>query len=345
MARIHGSHLGFILLLWANHVGFAVHFASKSTTTAASDFWTRAPTFPMPTPDPPKHMAATRALPASPKLKKAPALIKPKLGRESEEVPQEPNPPALSRVAQPAMVDNSHNYTVTFAVGNLSDGSSGIFVIRVFPSWAPNSADRFRTLVNEQFFDNSRFFRVIPSFLVQFGIAADPVVTAQWSTKTIKEDLKVNDIQNVRGRLAFASSGPGTRSTQIFINIADNPNLDDQGFPPFAEVVSGMDVIDKLYSGYGEGAPLGPGPKQTRIEFLGNAYLDEFFPGLSYIQKARIETSDRTYQAFPRLSFILLGVLIAVFGSTLALQRTGGLQKHAMKWRWISLFDTVVHET
>lgn len=284
-------------------------------------------------------------------------MIKPKLGREPEETQQKgkspTNPSTISRVVHPAKgvvhrakVSNPakvDNYTVTFAVGNLSDGSSGRFVVRVFPEWAPNSAERFGALVNEQFFDNGRFFRVIPGFVAQFGIAADPMVTAQWRLKAIKEDVPFDGVQNVRGRLAFAASGPGTRSTQIFINLADNPDLDSQGFPPFAEVAAGMDVIDKIFSGYGEESPLGPGPEQGRIEFQGNSYLDEFFPSLSYIQQARM--GNESYQALPRLSFISLLVVLAILGSIFVLQRLGVVQMPVMKWRWKSLPGTVVHET
>lgn len=173
---------------------------------------------------------------------------------------------------------------VTFNVANLNDGSQGQFTVLVHPEWAPLGAQRFADLVQASFFSDVRFFRVIPDFMAQFGISGDPAVAAQWRHKNIADDP--NKVSNSRGRLSFAMAGPGTRTTQIFINFKDNSFLDSQGFSPFAEVVSGMDVVDKLYGGYGEGAPSGNGPNQGAVQSQGNAYLKQSFPKLSYITSA-----------------------------------------------------------
>src|SRR6266545_1348409 len=168
------------------------------------------------------------------------------------------------------------------------DTSAGTFVVEVHRDWAPNGADRFYNLVKNGFYDNCRFFRVIPNFMVQFGINGDPAVSAAWRNARISVD-KVKG-SNKRGFITYAMSGsPDTRTTQVFINFQDNSSLDGQGFAPFGEVVSGMAVVDKIYSGYGEGAPRGKGPEQGRIQTEGNAYLTKNFPKLDYIKKATIE--------------------------------------------------------
>jgi len=132
------------------------------------------------------------------------------------------------------------------------------------------------------FFDNVRFFRVIDGFMAQFGISGDPAVAATWREKKIRDDDTLT--QNKRGRLTFATAGKDTRTTQIFINFRDNLFLDSQGFAPFAEVVEGMDTVEKLYKGYGEGAPSGKGPDQMLCQTKGNAYLKDKFPKLSFIK-------------------------------------------------------------
>lgn len=167
------------------------------------------------------------------------------------------------------------------------DTSAGSFVVEVTRDWAPHGADRFYNLVKNGFYDGARFFRVISGFMVQFGIHADPAVSAVWRTATIPPD-RVRQ-QNRRGYITFAMAGsPDTRTTQVFINFSDNTNLDAQGFAPFGRVTSGMNVVDKLFSGYGEGAPSGRGPNQGRIQAEGNAYLEKEFPKLDYIKKATI---------------------------------------------------------
>jgi peptidyl-prolyl cis-trans isomerase A (cyclophilin A) len=166
------------------------------------------------------------------------------------------------------------------------DTSKGPFVIEVHRDWAPQGADRFYNLVKNGFFDNARFFRVIEGFMVQFGINGDPKIAAVWRDADIKDDPVKQS--NERGTITFATAGPNTRTTQVFINFADNAALDGQGFSPFGKVVSGMEVVDSLYGGYGEGAPNGNGPDQGRIQSQGNAYLEQDFPKLDFIKTATI---------------------------------------------------------
>jgi len=167
------------------------------------------------------------------------------------------------------------------------DTSKGPVVIQVNRAWAPNGADRFYNLVKNGFYDNVRFFRVISDFMVQFGINGDPRIQANWRTANIPDDPVTQS--NKRGTITFATAGPNTRTSQVFINFRDNTGLDRQGFAPFGMVVSGMEVVDKLHAGYGEGAPRGRGPDQGRIQQEGNAYLTRDFPQLDYIKKATIE--------------------------------------------------------
>jgi peptidyl-prolyl cis-trans isomerase A (cyclophilin A) len=167
------------------------------------------------------------------------------------------------------------------------DTSKGVFIVEVRRDWAPNGADRFYNLVKNGFFDDTRFFRVVPNFMVQFGINGDPKVSAPWRGARIQDD-KVTQ-SNKRGLITFATSGPNSRTTQVFINFKDNNFLDGQGFAPFGQVVTGMNVVDALYSGYGEGAPSGKGPDQGRIQMEGNDYLTKSFPQLDYVKKASIE--------------------------------------------------------
>lgn len=183
------------------------------------------------------------------------------------------NPAALKEQA-PAV------YKVEF------DTSKGPFVIEVHRDWAPNGADRFYNLVKNGFYDNVRFFRVIEGFMAQFGVNGDPKVSAVWREARLKDDPV--RISNKRTFVTFATAGPNTRTTQVFISYGDNSNLDSQGFAPFGQVVSGMKVVDALYNGYGEGAPNGRGPDQGRVQKEGNAYLANSFPNLDYVKKATI---------------------------------------------------------
>jgi peptidyl-prolyl cis-trans isomerase A (cyclophilin A) len=164
--------------------------------------------------------------------------------------------------------------------------SKGDVVVEVHRDWAPLGADRFYTLVKSGYFDGVRFFRVIPGFMAQFGIHGDPQVAAAWRGATIPDDPVRQ--HNVRGTVSFATAGPATRTTQLFINYGDNRRLDAMGFAPFGQVVQGMEVVDQLYGGYGEGAPAGRGPDQSRIEAQGNAYLERDFPQLDQIKRATI---------------------------------------------------------
>jgi peptidyl-prolyl cis-trans isomerase A (cyclophilin A) len=166
------------------------------------------------------------------------------------------------------------------------DTSKGAIVITVHRDWAPVGADRFFNLVKNGFYDDVRFFRVIPGFMAQFGIHGNPAVAAAWRPAQIKDDPVKQT--NKRGYVTFATAGPNTRTTQLFINFGDNAGLDKQGFAPFGEVTTGMDVVDKIYSGYGEGAPRGKGPDQGRTQSEGNAYLTKEFPRLDYIKSATI---------------------------------------------------------
>ena len=158
--------------------------------------------------------------------------------------------------------------------------SKGDFTIEVTKAWAPLGAARFYKLTQKKFFDNARFFRVISGFMVQFGLPADPAVGAVWVNRNLKDD-KVTQ-SNARGMITYAMAGPNTRTTQVFINFGNNASLNSQGFAPFGKVVEGMDVVDKLYSGYGES------PDQGRITQQGNKYLEANFPKLDFIKTARI---------------------------------------------------------
>jgi peptidyl-prolyl cis-trans isomerase A (cyclophilin A) len=168
------------------------------------------------------------------------------------------------------------------------DTSIGEFVIRVTRAWAPNGADRFYNLVKNGFYDETRFFRAVPNFMVQFGINGNPAVAKVWQSARIAPD-KVTQ-SNKKGFITFAMGAtPDTRTTQVFINFRNNTNLDSMGFAPFGEVVSGIEVVDKIHTGYGEGAPRGAGPAQGRVQAEGNAYLMKSFPKLDYIKTATIQ--------------------------------------------------------
>ncbi|HXM38281.1 MAG TPA: peptidylprolyl isomerase [Gemmatimonadales bacterium] len=165
--------------------------------------------------------------------------------------------------------------------------TKGVFVIAVHRAWAPRGADRFYNLVRSGYYDGVRFFRVLPGFMAQFGIHGDPAVSTAWREQRIADDPVRRT--NLRGMVSFATAGPGTRTTQVFINFGNNDRLDAMGFAPFGEVVEGMDVVDQLYAGYGEGAPRGRGPDQGRMQAEGNAYLERQFPKLDSVKRARID--------------------------------------------------------
>jgi peptidyl-prolyl cis-trans isomerase A (cyclophilin A) len=167
------------------------------------------------------------------------------------------------------------------------DTSKGEVVIQVTRAWAPRGAGHFHYLARSGYYNGARFFRALRNFVVQFGINGDPSVARLWKDMYIPDDPVKQS--NRRGTLTYAMRGPNSRSTQVFINLADNKRLDKDGFAPFGEVVSGMDVVDRFYMYYGEGAPRGSGPSQDRIYTEGNAYLQRYFPRLDYIDKATIE--------------------------------------------------------
>ncbi len=162
----------------------------------------------------------------------------------------------------------------------------GPFVVRVARGWAPRGADRLFYLVTNGFYDGTRFFRVLPQFAAQFGAPGDPRINRVWETRTIRDDPVRR--ANVRGYVAFATAGPNTRTTQLFVNLGNNQRLDKLGFAPLGKVVLGMEAVDSLYGGYGEGAPAGHGPDQDRIAAEGERYLAAHFPKLDVIDSARV---------------------------------------------------------
>jgi len=166
--------------------------------------------------------------------------------------------------------------------------TKGDFVVEVTRAWAPLAADRFYNLVKHGFFTNASFFRVVPGFVVQFGISADPKVNAVWDTATIKDDPVRGS--NKAGFVTFAMGGPNTRTTQVFINLRDNgSSLDGMGFAPFGQVTSGMDIVQKLYSGYGDLPEMGGrGPSEGALSKGGKAYTDKNFPMLDTIETATV---------------------------------------------------------
>lgn len=165
------------------------------------------------------------------------------------------------------------------------DTTKGVIVIEVRRDWAPNGADRFYELVQNGYFTDVAFFRVVGGFMAQAGISGDPAVNAVWREKRIPDDpVKAS---NMRGTITFATSGPDSRTTQFFINFSDNSRLDGMGFAPIGKVKD-MAPVDALYDGYGEGAPRGRGPSQGQMQTEGNRYLKANFPKLDYIKSARI---------------------------------------------------------
>jgi peptidyl-prolyl cis-trans isomerase A (cyclophilin A) len=164
--------------------------------------------------------------------------------------------------------------------------TKGDFTLEITRAWAPLGADRFYNLVKAGFFTDVAFFRVIEGFMVQFGIHGDPSVAAAWRGARIKDDPVAES--NKKGYITYAMAGPDTRTTQFFINYGNNTRLDDMGFSPFGKVASGMDVVESIYAGYGEGAPSGMGPDQGRVQMQGNAYLKKDFPKMDYIKSAEL---------------------------------------------------------
>jgi peptidyl-prolyl cis-trans isomerase A (cyclophilin A) len=226
-----------------------------------------APPEVQPPPSPPEPVPAEKA-PKEPVPGKA--GVKPK--------PTGPNPallnPSLAKEKAPAQ------FQVRF------ETTKGPFVVQVTRASAPFGADRFYNLVKMGFFNDVAFFRVRDGFVAQFGIHGDPKVNDKWKSASINDDPTRES--NVRGAISFATRGPNTRTTQLFINFGDNSQLDSRGFAPFAKVVEGMIVVDQLYKGYGEGAPSGGGPRQDLAQSQGNSYLRAQFPKLDFIKRASV---------------------------------------------------------
>jgi peptidyl-prolyl cis-trans isomerase A (cyclophilin A) len=201
-------------------------------------------------------------------------------------VAQEPAPEGAAK--NPALLDPS---LATERAPDLykvkMETTAGELVIEVHRDWAPRGADRFYNLVKIGYFDDVAFYRVLSGFMAQVGMHGDPRVSAAWLNANIQDDPVKKS--NTRAMVTFAMGGqPNTRSAQIFINYGDNSYLDKSGFAPFGQVVEGFESAEALYSGYGEGAPQGRGPSQTRIYRSGNDYLKGEFPKLDYIVKTTI---------------------------------------------------------
>lgn len=194
----------------------------------------------------------------------------------------------------PGLLDPSQANETAPAVFKVKlETTKGDVVLELHRDWAPNGADRFYNMVKVGLLNDVAFFRAIDGFMVQFGLNGDPAVNAAWKDAAIQDDPVKES--NARGAITFAMRGPNTRTTQLFINLVDNNgkgkrpvDLDKMSFAPFGKVVEGMEVIDALYTGYGEGPPRGTGPNQGRITTEGNAYLAKDYPELDYIKKATV---------------------------------------------------------
>jgi peptidyl-prolyl cis-trans isomerase A (cyclophilin A) len=235
---------------------------------------------PAPPAEPPPAPAAkveTPPPPAPPPAEPAPAAA-PAAPAAEGAVPAAEAAPAKKGLLSPAKLDEQAppKYKAKFTT------TKGAFVLEVTRDWAPLGADRFYNLVKNGFFDGVKFFRVIKGFMVQFGISGDPKISAAWRDAEFKDDPVKQS--NQRGTISFATKGPNTRTTQVFINYVDNSRLDGMGFSPFGKVVSGMDVLDQLFGEYG-GAP---SEQQPRIQDEGNAFLEREFPKLDAVKKAEI---------------------------------------------------------
>jgi peptidyl-prolyl cis-trans isomerase A (cyclophilin A) len=200
-------------------------------------------------------------------------------GAEESAAPAAPNPALLDPSLATATAPDVYRVKM--------ETTAGQFVIEVHRDWAPQGADRFFNLVSIGYYNDVAFYRVIKGFMAQTGMHGDPAVTEKWATARIPPD-KVKQ-SNTKGRVTFAMGGsPDTRTTQIFINYADNSFLDASGFAPFGEVVEGFETVKDLYNGYGEGQPQGNGPSQAKFFRGGNDYVKGSFPKLDFINTATI---------------------------------------------------------
>jgi len=233
------------------------------------------------------------AQPASPESPKAEAPVQPAPAAPAEtkaapaptvaSKPAAPPHDYIKELQSPAKLKEKapDTYKVKF------DTTRGEFTITVTRAWAPLGADRFYTLVKHHFYDNASFFRVVPEFVVQFGISANPAVSAAWKHTDIQDDPVTQT--NKRGAIVFATAGPNTRTTQVFINLKDNGRLDGMGFAPFGVVDGkGMNVVEMMYEGYGDSA----GPDQNQLEKQGDPYLKKGWPKLDYIKSATLVTGQ-----------------------------------------------------
>ncbi|CAE8619638.1 unnamed protein product [Polarella glacialis] len=179
-------------------------------------------------------------------------------------------------------------FKVKFEVDRLGGekGNTGSFVIEVHPDWAPLGAARMREIAEQKVWDTARFFRVVPGFVVQWGIPGKPSAAAKWKEDKIKDDPIREDINNLEGYITFAKSGPDTRTTQVFISLSDNLNLDSMGFPPFGKVIKGMDIVKHINDKHREA------PSQGEIQSSGNVYLKKSFPDLTYIKSVSILSEE-----------------------------------------------------
>lgn len=194
---------------------------------------------------------------------------------EQEAAANAPEQTPAAETTAPPTEEEENVYRVKF------ETTAGDFTVAVHPDWAPLGAARFRELVEQGFYNDAGFFRVVPGFVVQFGMHADPNINERWQNSDIQDDPVLKS--NKPGTLSFASRGPNTRTTQIFINLGDNAaSLDGQGFSPFGEIVEGMDSVKNITSQYGQT------PDQMQIRGRGNEYLKASFPNLDYIKKATI---------------------------------------------------------
>ncbi len=229
--------------------------------------------------------ARPQAQPAQPKAPVQPATkTAPEHGATTKKTPAVVHP--YERVLlHPALLKDKapEEYKVKFTT------TKGDFTVTVTRAWAPIGADRFYSLVKHHFYDNASFFRVLPGFVVQFGISAYPPVSAAWKDADIKDDPVTQS--NLRGYLVFATAGPNTRTTQVFVNLVDNKRLDSMGFAAFGQVTEGMNVVETMYEGYGEGAPQGAGPDQDEMEKKGKPYLDKGWPKLDFIKTTTLLTT------------------------------------------------------
>jgi cyclophilin family peptidyl-prolyl cis-trans isomerase len=230
--------------------------------------------------------AQPQAQPAQPKAPVQPATkTPPAQGTATKKTPATARPYDRALLHPALLKDKAPDqYKVKFTT------TRGDFTVTVNRAWAPVGADRFYTLVKHHFYDNASFFRVLPGFVVQFGISAYPPVSAAWKSADIKDDPVTQS--NARGNLVFATAGPNTRTTQVFVNLVDNKRLDSMGFAAFGQVTEGMNVVEMMYEGYGEGAPQGAGPDQDQLEKQGKPYLDKGWPKLDYIKTATLLTTE-----------------------------------------------------